>query len=373
MTLSSLLIRLRNVTEGSWQSKCRKEEDHDLRYGPGSPAGEFPCPVCCTGVGSNSIFCNSCKHWVHKKCSELKHLTKDPDYRCTLGLPLVWQTTEGGPSWTWQAGGGSFLLLPRRHALSSRWQWTFNHNTCENRLEVQGAATSSLFIPPLFQDTWPSHSSCVQSAMLHASETWPLTKPNLQLLQQNDRAMIRQICNVRLQDVVTTRSNERAWHWGSWPHSEGEKAPLVWTCGTLQWCSPAFHIQVEGKHAPGRPKMTWNSWQRGIAENGSSRLSTLMIEICGDLVWASQLSGRGPTDVDVAQYLQVNQKSDYDDMTIVLLDTSVACCVNLFTQPEQKLTNHILNFLAHLSISSGWAIVITLCPLSVVRRQQLVY
>ena len=44
-------------------------------------SGEFPC--CCTGVGSNSIFCNSCKHWVHKKCSGLKRLTKDPDYRCT--------------------------------------------------------------------------------------------------------------------------------------------------------------------------------------------------------------------------------------------------------------------------------------------------
>ena len=28
---------------------------------------------------------------------------------------------------------------------------------------------------------------------------------------------------------------------------------------------------------------------------------------------ASQLSGRGPTDVDVALYMYVNQKSDYDD------------------------------------------------------------
>ena len=46
-------------------------------------SGEFPCAVCHTGVGSNSIFCNSCKHWVHKKCSGLKRLTKDPDYRCT--------------------------------------------------------------------------------------------------------------------------------------------------------------------------------------------------------------------------------------------------------------------------------------------------
>ena len=44
---------------------------------------EFPCAVCRTGVGSSSIFCNGCKYWVHKKCSGLKRLTKDPDYRCT--------------------------------------------------------------------------------------------------------------------------------------------------------------------------------------------------------------------------------------------------------------------------------------------------
>ena len=46
-------------------------------------SGEFPCAVCRTGVGSNSIFCSGCKHWVHKKCSGLKHLKKDPDYRCS--------------------------------------------------------------------------------------------------------------------------------------------------------------------------------------------------------------------------------------------------------------------------------------------------
>ena len=40
-------------------------------------SGEFPCAVCRTGVGSNSIFCKGCKHWV------LKGLTEDPDFRCT--------------------------------------------------------------------------------------------------------------------------------------------------------------------------------------------------------------------------------------------------------------------------------------------------
>ena len=52
------------------------------------------------------------------------------------------------------------------------------------------------------------YSSCVWSAMLHASETWPLTKPSLQHLQRNDRAMIRLVCNVKQQDIITTKSNE---------------------------------------------------------------------------------------------------------------------------------------------------------------------
>ena len=105
------------------------------------------------------------------------------------------------------------------------------------------------------------YSSCVQSTMLHASETWPLTKPNLQHLQRNDRAMIRQICNVRPQDIVTTRSNELIARLGI------EDLDLILKERRLLWyghvdCSSsavktAFHIQVEGKRGPGRPKMTW--------------------------------------------------------------------------------------------------------------------
>ena len=53
-------------------------------------SGEFPCAVCHTGVGSN--ICKGCKLWVHKKCSGLKRLTEDPDYRCIrcqgTGRPL---------------------------------------------------------------------------------------------------------------------------------------------------------------------------------------------------------------------------------------------------------------------------------------------
>ena len=72
-------------------------------------SGEFPCAVCRTGVGSNSTFCKGCKHWVHKKCSGLKRLTEDPDYRCTrckgIAPPLDGRPREksklGLTNWKW--------------------------------------------------------------------------------------------------------------------------------------------------------------------------------------------------------------------------------------------------------------------------------
>ena len=115
-------------------------------------SGEFPCAVCRTGVGSNSIFCKGCKHWVYKKCSGLKCLTEDPDYRCTqcqgTACPL-----DGRPQREVQVGSdklevvGSFCYLG--DMLSAACGCELSATTCENRLEeVQGAETSSLFPPP---------------------------------------------------------------------------------------------------------------------------------------------------------------------------------------------------------------------------------
>ena len=52
------------------------------------------------------------------------------------------------------------------------------------------------------------YSSCMRSPMLHASETWPLTKTNLQHLQHNDKAMIRQNYSIKPEDGATVWSSE---------------------------------------------------------------------------------------------------------------------------------------------------------------------
>ena len=47
-------------------------------------SGEYLCSVCRKGVGSNSIYCAGCSHWVYKKCSGVTgSLKSNPDYRCS--------------------------------------------------------------------------------------------------------------------------------------------------------------------------------------------------------------------------------------------------------------------------------------------------
>ena len=77
------------------------------------------------------------------------------------------------------------------------------------------------------------YSSCMRSVMLHVSETWPLTKTNL---QHKDRTMIRQVCSIKPEDVAMVKLRQllaKRELEDLWPHSEREKASLVLTCGVF--------------------------------------------------------------------------------------------------------------------------------------------
>ena len=207
-------------------------------------SGKFPCAVCRTGVGSNSIFCNGCKHWVHKKCSGLKRLKNDPDYRCTwcqgTACPL-----DGRPQKEVQVGPDKLEVVASFCYLGDMLSAAGGCELSTTTLVKTAWKKFKDLLPVLsshhlsFKTRGHVYSSCVRSAMLHASETWPLTKPILQCLQRNDWAMIRQICNVRPQDILTTRSNELLVRLGieDLDLILKERRLMVWTCGMLQWCS----------------------------------------------------------------------------------------------------------------------------------------
>ena len=68
----------------------------------------------------------------------------------------------------------------------------------------------------------------------------------------------------------------------------------------------AFDLQVDGKHGPGRPKTTWKQLtERDCRESKLSAIDphdrhTWRSGVRSAIHAASQLPGRGPTDVDVA-------------------------------------------------------------------------
>ena len=236
--------------------------------------------------------------------------------------PLGWQTIEGSPGRTWQAWGGSFRLLPRRHALSSRWLWTFNHNTCENHLEeVQGSATSPLHATSLSKHVamctvlvcgaqcsmparlghWQSPTSSVCSEM---TGQWSDRSAMSGHKTLSPRGPVSYLCGLALRI------------WTSFWRREDFDGMDMWNAPVVQSRQPLTYRLMESVGLGG-PKWHGSSWQRGTTESGSSRLSTLMIDVL-DLVWdlpcvqqANYLEG-GPLVWMLPLYLHVNQKSDYD-------------------------------------------------------------
>ena len=173
-------------------------------------SGQYPCAVCRTGVGNNSIYCNGCNLWVNKKCSGLQRLTLNPDYRCAWcmgnALPI-----DGRPQNEVQVGPDKLNVVASFCYLGDMLS---AGGGCEITVTTRVKKTWKKFrelLPVLtsrhlsYKICGHVYSSCMRSAMLHASENWPLIKTNL---QRNDRAMIRQVCSIKPEDVATVRSSE---------------------------------------------------------------------------------------------------------------------------------------------------------------------
>ena len=149
------------------------------------------------------------------------------------------------------------------------------------------------------------YSSCVRSAMLHASETWPLTKTNM---QRNDRAMIRQICSIKPEDLAMVRSSkllakledldlilrERKLCW--FGHVERSSGAIITACD----------IQIDGRRGARKPIQT----RKKLTESDCCEWKLTTVDPQERSTWrsgvrsfmraASQLPGKGPTDMDDA-------------------------------------------------------------------------
>ena len=88
-------------------------------------SGKYPCSVCRKGVGSNSIYCTGCLHWVPKKCSGIiGKLKSNPDYRCrrckgTAKIQLMGDLITNG----YLSKIKNWMLLIHFVTFEIRWCW----------------------------------------------------------------------------------------------------------------------------------------------------------------------------------------------------------------------------------------------------------
>ena len=76
-------------------------------------SGSWPCGVCRKGVGTNSIKCNGCEKWVHKRCSGVKgNLQDNTVFRCQRCIDGQNEVTEGEGEF--QLGTGDKLEVVNR-------------------------------------------------------------------------------------------------------------------------------------------------------------------------------------------------------------------------------------------------------------------
>ena len=129
-------------------------------------------------------------------------------------------------------------------------------------------------------------------------------------LQRNDRAMIRQICSIKPEDVATVRSSDLL------AKLELEDLNLILRERRLRWFWHVEHssiavrtacdIQIDGRREAGRPKLTWKKlmerdcreWKLMTVD--PQEWSALRSGVRSAIRAASQLPGKGPTDVDDA-------------------------------------------------------------------------
>ena len=169
----------------------------------GFEVGRWPCGVCRKGEGSNFIFCQSCKHWVHSKCISGR-LRADLQFVCKRCKGEIIDNAVFPASVMYSGGSlevvenicylgdmlGSEEGVERRVITRAGTAW-------RKFRELLSLLTSRVLS---LQARGRLYKACVRSVMLYGSETWAVKEEDLDRLDRNDIRMIRWMYNTSLKD-----------------------------------------------------------------------------------------------------------------------------------------------------------------------------
>ena len=142
--------------------------------------------------------------------------------------------------------------------------------------------------------------------------------------------------------------------WTSFWRREDYHGMDMWNAPMVQSRQPLTYRLMESVGLGG-PKWHGSSWQRGIAESGSSRLSTLMIDVPGDLVWDLPC-------MQQASYQEGGPLCWYCPCTCTLIKNLIMIMIYMSANPHQ-LASQPETVLIHISqLLRCWLIwIYTVC------------
>jgi hypothetical protein len=263
--------------------------------------GKWPCGICKKGVGRNSIKCQLCKKWIHKKCSGLSgRLVEGIKYSCGVctgkrniqpelgkavdAVVLQNDSFEGVDKFCYLgdmigAGGEAEDAVRLRVKLA----WSKFRQLCPI-LTVRGA---SLVMKGKI------YCACVRSVMTYGSATWPLKVEDRMRLERAENMMVRWMCGVTLKDKISTEILRKRLGIGSVTNFV-TRGRLGWfghverraESDCLRVCQ---NLVVDGSRGRGRGRKTWQQCvNEDLREFGLKREDALNREI-----WRSKVFG-GP-------------------------------------------------------------------------------
>ena len=225
--------------------------------------GRWPCSVCKSGVGNNSILCNQCKNWCHKKCSRvIGSLISVSNFVCptcmkpnqsvlqnhcwtNLGIEPVNEFLYLGDVLDSKAGAEA-AVRGRIKAAWSKWRLMASILT---RRDIPIKLRTSLY------------GTVIRPVLLYGSETWPMTQKLEQQIARTDHKMLRWIHRIQLEDRVSSleilnrsglceidkalRQHRLRW----FGHVERSQDKIIMT---------VKNMEIMGKRPRGRPKRTWS-------------------------------------------------------------------------------------------------------------------
>ena len=243
--------------------------------------GKWPCTVCGQGVGSNSIQCQECFGWIHKKCSgvkgslakagrsfmckvcvrirngEVEDEVERLDLSDEVSLERVRKFCYLGDMINGNGGASSASVARVRCAWKKFRELSGILTSKDVSLKLKGKV----------------YLACVRSAMVYGSETWAMTSEQMGRFERTEMRMVRWMCGVSLRDKFT--SDELRERMGIEPVLDFVKrSRLRWMGHVLRKSDDdevkkCFELEIPGKGMRGRPKKTWRQvLERDMKEVG---------------------------------------------------------------------------------------------------------